>query len=82
MKCYPEEKDEEQMRRSLGRYGLTGKQQVLVRRGIHSEEFLYDGTSYCVYQAHLLHTYKLHRIAYLHIHQLHPTQLLQAHMYG
>jgi len=28
MKCYPEEKDEEQMRRSLGRYGLTGKQQV------------------------------------------------------
>ena len=55
MKCYPEEKDEEQMRRSLGRYGLTGKQQVLVRRGIHSEEFLYDGTSYCVYQAHLLH---------------------------
>lgn len=28
MKCYPEEKDEEQLRRSLGRYGLTGKQQV------------------------------------------------------
>ena len=28
MKCYPDEKDEEQMRRSLGRYGLTGKQQV------------------------------------------------------
>ena len=28
MSCYPEEKDEEQMRRSLGRYGLTGKQQV------------------------------------------------------
>lgn len=28
MKCYPEEKEEEQMRRSLGRYGLTGKQQV------------------------------------------------------
>ena len=28
MTCYPEEKDEEQMRRSLGRYGLTGKQQV------------------------------------------------------
>ncbi|XP_064401533.1 ATP-binding cassette sub-family F member 2-like [Halichondria panicea] len=27
-KCYPEEKDEEQLRRSLGRYGLTGKQQV------------------------------------------------------
>ena len=30
MKCYPEEKDEEQMRRSLGRYGLTGKQQVFI----------------------------------------------------
>ena len=28
MKCYPEEKELEQMRRSLGRYGLTGKQQV------------------------------------------------------
>lgn len=28
MRCYPEEKDEEQMRRALGRYGLTGKQQV------------------------------------------------------
>ena len=28
MKCYPEEKEEEQMRRALGRYGLTGKQQV------------------------------------------------------
>ena len=28
MKCYPEEKEEEQMRRVLGRYGLTGKQQV------------------------------------------------------
>ncbi len=28
MTSYPEEKDEEQMRRSLGRYGLTGKQQV------------------------------------------------------
>ena len=28
MKCYPEEKEEEQMRRSLGKYGLTGKQQV------------------------------------------------------
>ena len=29
LKCYPEEKDEEQMRRSIGKYGLTGKQQVL-----------------------------------------------------
>ena len=32
MKCYPEEKEEEQMRRSLGRYGLTGKQQVITIR--------------------------------------------------
>lgn len=30
MKCYPEEKEEEQMRRSLGKYGLTGKQQVAI----------------------------------------------------
>ena len=30
MKCYPEEKEVEQMRRSLGRYGLTGQQQVCV----------------------------------------------------
>ena len=30
MKCYPEEKEEEQMRRSLGKYGLTGKQQVCI----------------------------------------------------
>ena len=28
MKCYPEEKEEEQMRRVLGRYSLTGQQQV------------------------------------------------------
>ena len=31
MKCYPEEKEEEDMRRALGMYGLTGKQQVCVR---------------------------------------------------
>lgn len=30
MKCYPEEKEEEQMRRVLGRYSLTGQQQVCV----------------------------------------------------
>ena len=31
MNCYPEEKEEEDMRRALGMYGLTGKQQVCVR---------------------------------------------------
>ena len=29
MAAYPEEKEEEQMRKNLGRYGLTGKQQVI-----------------------------------------------------
>ena len=33
LKCYPEEKEEEQMRKALGRYGLTGKQQVGVAYG-------------------------------------------------
>lgn len=28
MQCYPEEKEVEQMRKSLGLYALTGKQQV------------------------------------------------------
>ena len=28
LKTFPEEKEEEKMRRFLGRYGLTGKQQV------------------------------------------------------
>lgn len=28
MRTYPEEKEEEQMRRAIGRFGLTGKQQV------------------------------------------------------
>lgn len=28
MKCYPEIKEKEEMRRIIGRYGLTGKQQV------------------------------------------------------
>lgn len=30
LKTFPEEKEEEKMRRFLGRYGLTGKQQVLL----------------------------------------------------
>ena len=28
MKCYPEFKEREEMRKVIGRYGLTGKQQV------------------------------------------------------
>lgn len=28
MKCYPAYKDREEMRKLIGRYGLTGKQQV------------------------------------------------------
>ena len=28
MKCFPEIKEVEDMRKSIGRYGLTGKQQV------------------------------------------------------
>lgn len=28
MKCYPEIKEKEEMRKIIGRYGLTGKQQV------------------------------------------------------
>ena len=28
MKCYPEIKEREEMRKIIGRYGLTGKQQV------------------------------------------------------
>lgn len=28
MKCYPEFKEREEMRKIIGRYGLTGKQQV------------------------------------------------------
>ncbi|XP_003383128.1 PREDICTED: ATP-binding cassette sub-family F member 2 [Amphimedon queenslandica] len=34
LKCYPEEKEEEQMRKALGRYGLTGKQQVCPLRNL------------------------------------------------
>lgn len=28
MKCFPEIKEKEEMRKIIGRYGLTGKQQV------------------------------------------------------
>lgn len=34
MRCYPDEKEEEQMRRALGRYGLTGKQQICPMRNL------------------------------------------------
>lgn len=30
MKCFPEIKEKEEMRKIIGRYGLTGKQQVCV----------------------------------------------------
>lgn len=30
MKCFPEIKEKEEMRKIIGRYGLTGKQQVRV----------------------------------------------------
>lgn len=32
MKCFPEIKEKEEMRKIIGRYGLTGKQQVGLRR--------------------------------------------------
>lgn len=31
MKCFPEIKEKEEMRKIIGRYGLTGKQQVGMR---------------------------------------------------
>ncbi|CAI8033118.1 ATP-binding cassette sub-family F member 2 [Geodia barretti] len=34
LSCYPEDKDEEDMRRSLGMYGLTGKQQICPIRNL------------------------------------------------
>ena len=37
MKCYPEEKEEEQMRRVLGRYSLTGQQQVSAHVCMHEQ---------------------------------------------
>ena len=37
MKCYPEEKEEEQMRRVLGRYSLTGQQQVSAHVCTHEQ---------------------------------------------
>lgn len=33
MKCYPEIKEKEEMRKIIGRYGLSGKQQVSGGRG-------------------------------------------------
>lgn len=36
MKCYPEIKEKEEMRKIIGRYGLTGKQQV--SGGVWGEE--------------------------------------------
>lgn len=30
LKCYPEIKEKEEMRKIIGRYGLTGKQQVSI----------------------------------------------------
>ena len=33
MKCYPEIKEKEEMRKIIGRYGLTGKQQVGLAKG-------------------------------------------------
>ncbi|KAL5496177.1 hypothetical protein EMCRGX_G012415 [Ephydatia muelleri] len=34
MRTYPEEKEEEQMRRAIGRFGLTGKQQTCAMRNL------------------------------------------------
>lgn len=43
MKCFPEIKEKEEMRKIIGRYGLTGKQQVGQRsaggRGVDPERF-------------------------------------------
>lgn len=36
MKCYPEIKEKEEMRKIIGRYGLTGKQQV--SGGVYGKE--------------------------------------------
>ena len=30
MKCYPDVKEKEEMRKIIGRYGLTGQQQVMM----------------------------------------------------
>lgn len=42
MKCFPEIKEKEEMRKIIGRYGLTGKQQVGLVRG-SSDEFQMKG---------------------------------------
>ena len=36
LKTFPEEKEEERMRKFLGRYGLTGKQQVGLKPHFHA----------------------------------------------
>lgn len=42
MKCFPEIKEKEEMRKIIGRYGLTGKQQVGLRQSSRlSFYFLY-----------------------------------------
>lgn len=37
MKCYPEIKEKEEMRKIIGRYGLTGKQQVSEAWGVEAQ---------------------------------------------
>ena len=41
MKCFPEIKEVEDMRKSIGRYGLTGKQQVGIKVDKLSEQNIY-----------------------------------------
>lgn len=40
MKCFPEIKEKEEMRKIIGRYGLTGKQQVELRYSWESAKFI------------------------------------------
>ncbi len=49
MRCYPEEKEVEELRRSLGRYGLTGKQQVCGREpgGLHGKYIIISCVGGC-----------------------------------
>lgn len=47
MKCFPEIKEKEEMRKIIGRYGLTGKQQVGLRHSSRlSFYFLYCNSLY------------------------------------
>ena len=39
MKCFPEIKEVEDMRKSIGRYGLTGKQQVCGDASLSLKQF-------------------------------------------